>query len=267
MILVSALLKSKMARGKQISIEKRAQIVILRKTGASLRNISKTVGVSVNGVKTTLNRHEETNSNADRIRAGRPRKTTVREDLHLGVISLRNRFKSAPDIMCEVNNFLTQPISIPTVSRRLKERGLNGCVAARKPLLRHINKLKRLAFAKQHKDWTINEWKNVLWTDESKFEIFGSHRRQFVRRKVSERFHPSCIKPTVKHGGGSVMVWGSFSYEGVGELLNIEGIMNKEMYHKILQHQAIPSGIGLIGYGFVIFLIISLNTHNYIVIT
>ena len=80
-------------------------------------------------------------------------------------------------------------------------------IAVRKPLLRPVNKQTRLQFAQEHVDWTIDQWQSVLWTDESKFELFGSHRRQYVRRKVNERFKPDCIVPTVKHGGGSVMVW------------------------------------------------------------
>ena len=92
------------------------------------------------------------------------------------------------------------------------------------------------------------QWKSVLWIDESKFELFGSHRRQNVRRKVNERFKPDRIVPTVKHGGGSVMVGGCFSHAGVGQLKKIAGIMKKEQYHSILQRHAIPCGINLIGW-------------------
>jgi len=46
----------------------------------------------------------------------------------------------------------------------------------------------------------------VLFTDESKFEIFGGKRRQYVRRQVGERMKEQCVVPTVKHGGASVMV-------------------------------------------------------------
>ena len=46
-------------------------------------------------------------------------------------------------------------------------------------------------------------------SDESKFEIFGSNCRVFVRRIVGERMISTCMVPTVKHGGGGVMVWGA----------------------------------------------------------
>lgn len=240
-----------MARFNEISIEKRAQIVILRQTNLSYRKIAGMIGVSIKGVHTVLKRYAETQSNADRKRSGRPRKTTRRDDTFIQTTSKRDRFKTAPDIRAEANAFLPQPISITTVRRRLKEAGLNGRVAKRKPLLRAVNKQKRLEFAKKHRNWTIDQWKSVLWTDESKFEIFGSRRRQYVRRKVGQRLDQRCIMPTVKFGGGSIMVWGAFSFDGVGELVKIDGIMNKQSYHRILQNVAIPSGIGLIGYGFV----------------
>ena len=121
-----------------------------------------------------------------------------------------------------------------TFKGRLKEQGMIGRIAVRKPLLQPVNKQKRLKFAQERVDWTIDQWKSVLWTDESKFELFGSHRRQYVRRKVNERFKPDYIVSTLKLGGGSGIVWVCFSHAGVGQLKKIEGIMKKEQYHSIL---------------------------------
>ena len=86
------------------------------------------------------------------------------------------------------------------------ENGLHERVAVKKPLLCKANIRKRLEFAKTYKDWTVDQWMKVLWTDESKFEIFGSKRRQNVRWRSNERYHSECIVPTVKHGGGTVLV-------------------------------------------------------------
>lgn len=241
----------KMAKSKQISKEKRAQIVILNKTGHSQRKIAQIVGVSQKGVFSALGRFAETKSFADRKRSGRPRKTTKQNDRQIQMISKRSRSKTVPDIRAEINQVLAKPISETTVTRRLHEVGLYGRVAARKPLLRPENIRKRLKWAKEHRNWTVDQWKQVMWTDESKFEIFGSKRRTYCRRRPGERHKPECIQPTTKFGGGSVMVWGCFSYDGVGALVKIDGIMRKEQYHQILQRSAIPSGINLIGNGFV----------------
>ncbi len=50
-----------------------------------------------------------------------------------------------------------------------------------------------------------------------------------------------CVLPTVKHGGGSVVVWGCMSAAGTGELQLTEGTMNANMYCDILKQSMIPS--------------------------
>lgn len=47
----------------------------------------------------------------------------------------------------------------------------------------------------------------MFWTDESKFEIFSSKRKKYVRRSVGEMFKKACFIPIVERGGGSIMVW------------------------------------------------------------
>ncbi|GFV31428.1 hypothetical protein TNCV_3200111 [Trichonephila clavipes] len=42
--------------------------------------------------------------------------------------------------------------------------------------------------------------------------------------------------PTVKHGGGTVMVWGRMAVLGVGKLVFIDGIMHKMAFLNILQN-------------------------------
>ena len=77
-------------------------------------------------------------------------------------------------------------------------------------------------------------WKTVFFVDESKFEIHGNNRRIYVRRRPGERLSSQCIKPTVKHGGGNIHVWGCFSFNGVGDLYRIKGNLDKKQYHSIL---------------------------------
>ena len=114
-------------------------------------------------------------------------------------------------------------------------------------MLREVNVRKRLEFAKKHKDWTVDQWMKVLWTDKSKFELFGSKKRQYVRRRPNERYYSKCIVPTMKHGGGNILVWGCFSGQGVGDLKKIDRKMDKKMYHQILIRHGVPSGIRLMG--------------------
>ena len=50
-----------------------------------------------------------------------------------------------------------------------------------------------------------------------------------------------CLKPTVKHGGGSIMVWECLTANGMGNSVRIVGIMDAEKYRQILIHHATPS--------------------------
>lgn len=83
----------KMGKAKQISTEKRAQIVIFSKEGRSQRYIAQFVGVSKTTVQYTLQRYDETGSYSDRKRSGRPRKTTKIDDRRIRVISKRSDSK------------------------------------------------------------------------------------------------------------------------------------------------------------------------------
>uniref|UniRef100_A0A3B4CHW9 Transposase Tc1-like domain-containing protein n=1 Tax=Pygocentrus nattereri TaxID=42514 RepID=A0A3B4CHW9_PYGNA len=237
-----------MARKKQLSKEKRVAIITLRNEGQSVQKIGKTLKVSPSAVAKTIKRYKETGSHEDHPRKGRPRVTSAAEDKFIRVTSLRNcRLTAAQGY--QVN--ATQSSSSRHISRTTVKRSLHGKIAARKPLLRTSNKQKRLVWAKEHKEWTLDQWKSVLWSDESKFEIFGSNHHVFVRRRKGERVDSTCLVPTVKHGGGGVMVWGCFAGDTVGDLFKIEGILNQHGYHSILQRHAIPSGWRLVGPSFI----------------
>lgn len=198
----------------------------------------------------TLKRKRETGVNSTRYRSGRPTVTSKSEDKFICVQSKRQRTRPAPEICEELNATREQRVSVSTVQRRLRNYGLKGRIAAKKRLLHKQNK-RRDCNGPENKDWTIKQWSKVLFSDESKLEIFGGRRRQYVRRQVGERMTEQCVMPPVKHGGGSVMVWGCLAGNKVGDLVRVKGIMDKKMYHNILQRHAFPSGKRIVGRGFV----------------
>ncbi len=75
----------------------------------------------------------------------------------------------------------------------------------------------------------MDYWNRVLWSDETKINLFGSDGVKRVWRQPGEEYKDKCVLPTVKHDDGSVMVWGSamtcMSAAGTGELQFIEGTM------------------------------------------
>ena len=80
-----------------------------------------------------------------------------------------------------------------------------------KPFLTQQMRDKRVAFAMAYRHWTVDDWKLVMFSDESHFELKAGSRQQRCRRpQGSDRFAPQFTKKTVKHPP-KIMAWGSFS--------------------------------------------------------
>ena len=50
----------------------------------------------------------------------------------------------------------------------------------KKPLLSTRHRQRRLAFALKYRNWTVEDWKRVIGSDETKINRFGSDGRQWV---------------------------------------------------------------------------------------
>ncbi len=74
----------------------------------------------------------------------------------------------------------------------------------------------------------------MIFSDESKFNLFGSDGKQYAWRVTNTELQREHIQPTVKFGGGNVMVWGCFSGKGMVNLIFIEGSVDSKKYIKIL---------------------------------
>jgi hypothetical protein len=132
-----------------------------------------------------------------------------------------------------------------TVRNALNKEGLVARVKARKPLLwpRHFKA--RLNFCRRYKSWTAADWARVIFSDETKINQMGSDGRVYVWGKWGSKHTKREIIPTVKHGGGSLMIWGCMTSRGVGQMCEVEGIMDKVKYARILDHHILASACSL----------------------
>ena len=107
--------------------------------------------------------------------------------------------------------------------------------AAKKPLLSRKNIRDRLIFCKMYRDWTAEDWGQVIFSDKSPFRLFGAFGKKLVWRRYGERYHQSCVMPTVKHPE-TINVWGCFSAKGVGSVTIFpkKTAVNQEWYHHYL---------------------------------
>lgn len=60
-----------------------------------------------------------------------------------------------------------------TIRRALGLEGFHRRVMRRKPYLSKKNREKRLLFAQCYADWDVEDWHEVLWTDESSMQCLG----------------------------------------------------------------------------------------------
>ncbi len=106
------------------------------------------------------------------------------------------------------------------IGNTLRHEGLKSCSARNVPLLKKAHVQAHLKFANDSEE----NWMKVLWSDETKIQLFGinSTRRVWRRRRNAVYDHKNTI-PTVKHGGGNIVLWGSFSPKGTGQLHRIKG--------------------------------------------
>ena len=133
------------------------------------------------------------------------RTATGKEDPELPLLqSISSLELTAPQIAAQINashNLSNRHTSTSTVQRRPRGSCLHGRIAAKKPLVKDTNNKKRLAWAKKHEQWTL-DGRNLMSPN---WRFFDSNRCVFVR--VRERMISVWVVPTVKHGGGCVMVW------------------------------------------------------------
>ncbi len=131
-----------------------------------------------------------------------------------------------------------------TTHRRMQDMGFScPCV---KPLLNNKQRQKRLAWAKDKKDWTAAEWSKVMFADESQFCISFGNQGPRVWRKRGEAQNPRCLRSSVKFPQ-SVMVWGAMSSAGVGPLCFLRSKVNTAIYQEVLEHFMLPAADQLYG--------------------
>lgn len=244
---------SKMQMTRQ---EKRAQVFALKNQGVSNQDIAAETGLSVSGIQKINRTVKQTNSFKDRPRSGRPPKLSDRNNRTIVRMLKKKETQTATSISKALKTSHNIQVSRKTVARSLKLSGYACRIKKKKPKLTDKHKKARLAFAKKYESWTSDDWRKVVWSDESKFNLLNSDGKEYYWTNRPEELTEESVNPTLKFGGGGVMIWSCLtwegmklnhfysqlcSFQGVGYSCKIDDIMDADLYVRILKHELMDS--------------------------
>lgn len=171
---------------KHFSDDLKQRIIKLLKEGNTQRKVAEMLNCSHSAISYINKKFNEIGSVVNRTRCGRPRSTSKRDDRQLRQIVQNLRRGTSK----EINGNWAQNVCDRTVRNRLNEMGYSFCKAKTKPFLTKLHRKKRLEWCKEHRHWTVDDWKKVIFSDESRVCIgAGDNVGQFVWRKTSEKFN------------------------------------------------------------------------------
>ncbi len=114
------------------------------------------------------------------VRGQRRMDRLVRDDRKTTVTQITTRY----------NQGMQNTISERTTCRILKQMGYSSRRPHRVPLMSAKNRKRRLQFAQAHQNWTIEDCKNIAWSDESRFLLRHSGS-EFDVKYMKAWIHPA----------------------------------------------------------------------------
>jgi transposase len=216
---------------KSINNTTKEQILWLLQKQQSISGVAKAVGVNKATVSRLKNAFLPT---LPRQASGRP---YILSDIKLRQIN-RNVLKGDCTTGKDVHKRLQQEgiqISYQTILNSLRKIRIDPRKKSKKPFLSKKHQQERLKWARAHQHWTVDDWRRVIFSDETKINLWNSDGIKYCLRKLDTPLQPFHIEETVKHGGGNLMFWGCMTSKGLGYGCQIyDGTMKAVDYIGIL---------------------------------
>ena len=219
---------------RSLSPTQKANILSMLDAGQSAHSISTSTGLHVS----TISRlHKKEHSELQKSTGGHPSKLSSANICYAIHLISSGKAETAVQVKKALFQVIQQPLSASTVHCHLKQSGMKAVVKSKRPLLSSKHYKAHLDFAFAHRNWTIDDWKKVIWSDETKINHLGSDGHKWAWKKSGEGLSDRLVQGTVKFGGGSVMMWGCMGWDGVGYATKIDGRMDGDLYLQILKDE------------------------------
>ena len=179
--------------------------------------------------------HSKHSSTLSKSSGGCPPELSSANIHHAVHLIVSGKAETAVEVPKTLSNIINQPLSAKTVARQLKKTGMKAVVKKKRPLLTKRHRKERLDWALAHKDWTVEDWKRIIWSDETKINRLGSYGKQWAWKKAGEGLSNRLVEGALKSGGGSVMMWACMTWDGILYACKIDGRMYGDLYVSILE--------------------------------
>jgi Transposase/DDE superfamily endonuclease len=217
---------------RTLSSANQNRILSLLDAGLTLSNIAASTGYNISTVSRLRSKHR---SHLYKSLGGRPAKLSPANIRHAQHLISSGKAETAVDVAKSLSQVNNQTLSAQTVHRGLKAAGMKAVTKKKRPILSKRHRKARMDFAITHQHWTVEDWKRVVWSDETKINRLGSDGKKWAWKKSGEGLTDRLVEGTLKFGGGSLMMWGCMLWDGVGYACRIDGRMDGDLYIKILE--------------------------------
>lgn len=220
----------------------RARILELHEQGLSSHCIGRLVGKYASCVSRFVSAQQRASDASKPVRHGPCPLLSPRHEHILKRLILSGTCDTAAEVARRAPSLGLPAASAITYRRALRRQGLVARVKARAPTLTKLHRRRRLQWARDHRHWTVSDWQNVVFSDETKLLRINASGRAWCWRPSGDRsLCDRVVKATQKFGGGALLMWGCMSARGVGNACRIFMNMNSAVYVEILERHMLPS--------------------------
>ena len=210
----------------RIGEDKRIQIITLHAQCMTMTSISRQTKVKLETVADVIHKWRLHHTVRDLPKTGRPGKVDDRTRRRFARMMQAGEVTTAPQLTQALSTLGIAQVSTATTHCELHRAGLKAMRLCEKPLLTSVHKKRRLEFAREHRNWTVDDWKQVIFSHETVITARPLHLHGRKWTKPTDRLHPRLIVPAVQGGGPAVMTWGCISKYGLHNIILLQDTLN-----------------------------------------
>ena len=171
-----------------------------------IHQISSELNISCKCIRQTIYKFDKFHTVATKPGAGRTPKVTERQKRLIKLQQAQDDTLSLTDLVRVASTDLNLTITRQTVSRIIRNFDMVSYIAPRKPRITPAQRRTRVACCYEHLSWSVNDWSNVVFTNEGNYEILNRKNQIYIRRFRHDLTRFERSQQRVHRGGGIINV-------------------------------------------------------------